>query len=101
MRVRENVTAPNRERVVLGSGKPCWRLHTVPPKTKNTCLAAQYYRLTACRGKQRALVAVAHTILVIACHLLRTRQTYRDLGPNYFDWRDREAVRKRLVNRLQ
>jgi transposase len=69
--------------------------------TKNTYLAAQYHRLSARRGKKRALVAVAHSILVIAYHLLRSKQTYKDLGSNYFDQRDKEAVGKRLVHRLK
>ena len=42
-------------------------------RTKGTYLAAQYRRLAARRGKSRAAVAVGHTILVIAFHLLRRR----------------------------
>ena len=57
--------------------------------------AAQYHRLAARRGKKKALVAVGHTILVIAYHLLRGTD-YRDLGPTYFDQRDRQAVERRL-----
>jgi transposase len=69
--------------------------------TKNTYLAAQYHRLSARRGKKRALVAVAHSILVTAYHILLTRQSYQDLGANYFDQRDKETVRTRLVHRLE
>ena len=46
-------------------------------------------------------VAVAHTILVIAYHLLRRGTTYDDLSNRYFDERDRRAVEHRLVHRLQ
>jgi len=70
--------------------------------TKETYLAAQYRRLAGRRGKKRALVAVAHTILIIAAQLLRSPDgAYRDLGHQYFDQRDREAVQRRLVRRLE
>ena len=69
--------------------------------TKNKYLSSQYHRLAAHRGKKKALVAVGHSILVIAYHLLTRKQTYSDLGANYFDERDRQAVTKRCVNRLQ
>lgn len=70
-------------------------------RTKGTYLAAQYRRLAARRGKSRAAVAVGHTILVIAFHLLRDGTTYRDLGPTYFDQLDRQQVERRLVRRLR
>src|SRR5205085_4352104 len=53
---------------------------------KDTYLAAQYRRLAGRRGKQRALVAVAHSLLVIIYHLLKKpAATYRELGPAYLD----------------
>ena len=61
-------------------------------RTRNTYLAAQYRRLAARRGGNRAAVALAHTILVIAYTLLRDDGTYQDLGPGYFDQLDRERV---------
>lgn len=64
-------------------------------------LPALFRRLAARRGKKRAIVATGHAILVIAYHLLRDRGTYTDLGATYFDQRDREAVRRRAVQRLE
>ena len=64
-------------------------------------LQAQYRRLAARRGTKRATIAVAHSILVIAYQLLTRQEDYRDLGANYFDERDRPAVERRLVKRLQ
>ena len=64
-------------------------------------LAAQYHRLATRRGKKRAVVAVGHTILEIVHHLLAGGTTYRDLGGHYFDERDRQAVERRLVGRLE
>jgi transposase len=69
--------------------------------TKNRYLSSQYHRLAARRGKKKALLAVGHSILVIAYHLLTRKQAYCDLGANYFDQRDRQAVTRRCVNRLQ
>jgi transposase len=70
-------------------------------RTKNTYLAAQYHRLAARRGAKRAAVAVAHSILVIAYHLLTRREPYHDMGGNYFDERKRDSVTHRLVRRLE
>jgi transposase len=70
-------------------------------RTRNTYLSAQYHRLAARRGKNRAAMAVAHTILVIAYHILSRGSRYADLGPNYFDERDRETAVRRTVHRLE
>jgi len=68
--------------------------------TKDTYLASQYHRLVGRRGKNRALVAVAHSILVIAYHIIQRRTGYQELGANYFDQRKPEATAKRLIGRL-
>ncbi len=66
-----------------------------------TYLGAMYHRLAARRGAKRAALAVAHTMVVIAYHLLTRRQPYQDFGANYFDERDRYAVQCRLIRRLE
>jgi hypothetical protein len=53
-------------------------------RTKNTYLAAQFWRLAGRRGKRRAAVPVGHSILVVAYHLLDTGKHYKDLGGDYF-----------------
>jgi transposase len=70
-------------------------------RTKNTYLSAQYRRLASRRGKKRAAVAVGHSILVIAYHLLQRSCGYEELGGDYFDKRDRQGVERRLVRRLE
>ena len=67
---------------------------------RGTYLAAQYHRIAARRGKKRATVAVAHSLLVIAYHVLSRREPYRELGGNYFDERKRQSVANRLIHRL-
>jgi transposase len=74
---------------------------TAAGRTKGTYLGAQYRRLVARRGKKRAAVAVGHTILVIAYHLLRDGTTYEELGANYFDERDHQGVKRRAIQRLE
>jgi transposase len=69
-------------------------------RTKNTYLNAQYHRLAARRGKKKAIVAVMHSILVIAYHLIQRQEPYCELGGNYFDQRRPEATADRLVKRL-
>jgi transposase len=68
---------------------------------RNTYLAAQYHRLAARRGKKRAIVAVAHSILVISYHIIQRKEPYIDLGSDYFDKQCPEATAKRLMKRLQ
>ena len=70
-------------------------------RTKDTSRRAQYRRLAARRGKKKAAVAVGHSILVIIHHLLTRQINYQELGPHVFDERDREAVKRRLVRRLE
>jgi transposase len=68
---------------------------------KDTYLRSQFFRLAARRGKKRALVAVAHTILVIAWHVLKSRSSYHELGGDFFEKRQTEALQRSLVRRLE
>jgi transposase len=70
-------------------------------RAKKTYLAAQYHRLVARRGRKKALVAVAHSMLVIVYHLLTRGESYNDLGHMYFDQREQHAVERRLTRRLE
>jgi transposase len=69
--------------------------------TKHTYLSAQYRRLAARRGKKKAIVALEHTLLVIAYHLIQRKEPYQELSADYFDKRRPEATAKRLVKRLE
>lgn len=53
-------------------------------RTKNTFLAARYQRIARRRGPNKAAVAIAHTILVTAYHMLTTGEVYRELGGDYY-----------------
>ena len=69
-------------------------------RTKNTYLSAQYRWIAARRGGNRAAVAVGHTLLVIAYHILKKREPYKELGADYFDQRKKDAVVTNAVKRL-
>jgi transposase len=68
---------------------------------RNTYLSSQYHHLAGRRGKKRAIVAVAHSILMIAYHLIHHKEPYRDLGSDFFDKRRPESTAKRLLKCLE
>jgi len=70
-------------------------------RTKDTYLSASYHRIAARRGANRAALAIGHAILVIAYHILKARQPYFELGPNYLDERKKHATVCRTVKKLQ
>lgn len=70
-------------------------------RTKHTYLAAQYRRLVKRKGKPRALVAVAHSILVMVYHILQRQENYHELGGDYFDRQEQHQQQERLVRQLQ
>jgi transposase len=70
-------------------------------RTRSTYLRAQYRRLAARRGNKRAMLAVAHAMLVMAYDMLQRREPYRDAGANFFDRLQPEDTARRLVKRLE
>jgi transposase len=69
-------------------------------RKRDSYLAAQYRRLVKRRGDKKALVAVAHSILVIAYHVLRDGQSYRELGSDYFERRNADRLTRYHTKRL-
>jgi transposase len=70
-------------------------------KTKDSYLQAQYHRLKPRCGSNRAIVAVAHSILESIYYVLVRREPYKELGGDYFDKRRPVNTTKRLVGRLE
>ncbi len=68
---------------------------------KGTYFRAQYYRLASRRGSKRAILAVAHSILVTIYYMLRDGTSYRELGGNYFDERRRQATIRHAAQRIE
>jgi transposase len=69
--------------------------------TRDTYLAAQFWRLARRIGKKKAAVAVGHSILVICWHLLTNDCDYADHGGDYFTRRNVDRQRDRLIAQLQ
>jgi transposase len=69
--------------------------------TRENYLVAQYRRLAKRRGTHKAVVAVAHTVLVVIYHMLRDHQPYTDLGADYFDRLDAARLERHHVRRLE
>jgi len=68
----------------------------------NSYLAAQHRRIARRRGYNKATVAVAHSMVVIAWHLLSTGADYEDLGADYYQRRrDPDAETRKLIRQLQ
>lgn len=70
-------------------------------RTKDTFLKARYHRLAARRGKKRAIVAVARSMLVSIWHMLTYRQPYHELGSDFFDQRRNVSRIAYLTRQLQ
>jgi transposase len=78
-------------------GEAAWSI----ARSRGTFLSAQYHRLARRRGKNKAAMAVAHSLFVIAYCVLRDQQPYNELGATYFEQRDAERTQRHHVQRLQ
>jgi transposase len=70
-------------------------------RKKDCYLAAFFYRHAAKQGVRKAIVSLAHRILVIAFCLLRAGAEYQELGGDFFDRLNPLRTRNRLIRRLQ
>jgi transposase len=82
-------------RAVLG--EVAWAI----ARTKDNYLCAFYHRIARRRGKQKAIMALAHKVLVILYHVLREKKPYTDLGADYFDKLDTSRIQRHHVRRLE
>jgi transposase len=69
-------------------------------KKNDSYLQAQYRKLRYRRGAKKAAIAVGHSILVIAYHMLTRKEPYHDLSPAYLDDRTRERTKRRALAQL-
>lgn len=67
---------------------------------KDSALRALYARVKSRRGHKKAVVATGHQILEIAYYVMRDGVTYRELGIDYFQRRDRERTMRRHIKQL-
>jgi len=64
-------------------------------------LATRYRRIMRHRGHKKAVIAVAHAILVVVYHLLTRQTTYHELGDDYYDRRHAERAKRRALDTLE
>lgn len=69
--------------------------------TKNSYFSAQYQRIAARRGKNRATLAVAHSILIAIYHILKNKAAFHDLGADYYDSFNRDRKINSYLKRLK
>lgn len=67
-------------------------------RTKKSYFHAQYARVCARRGPHRALMAIAHSMIVVGFYLVKYDLKFKDLGADFFDRRNREHATRRAVN---
>jgi transposase len=99
-------SAGKRKTVSVGKGNNWLRSTLVQAahaavRVKDSYLAAFYGRLVGRRGKKKAIVAVAHKILVLAYTLIRKRERYRDPGATYLDGHRKDKLLHRLRRRIE
>jgi transposase len=70
-------------------------------RSKDNYLSSQYARLSSRRGAGRAQVAIGHSILVSAYHMLQRDEPYHDLGADWLHKRNDQAHARRLVAQLE
>ncbi len=69
-------------------------------RDKDSYFAAQYRHIVVRRGDAKAIVAVAHSILITIYHMLKNGTCYEDLGADYFTKRNTEAAKRRAIREL-
>jgi transposase len=103
---RNEESAGKRRSKRLGQGAPWLKTALVQcawaaTRKKGSYLQAQFFRLRSRRGPQKAICAVAASILTAAYHMLRDGTLYQDLGADHFNRRSKTTHTQRLVRRLQ
>jgi transposase len=70
-------------------------------RTKGTYLASLYHRIARHRGRKRALVAVARTILEISYFILKEGRLYQELGADFYDRLHADRLKHNYIHRLE
>lgn len=101
----QNESAGKRKGARLRKGAPWLKTMLVQcawaaKRARNSYYKAQFFRLQARRGPQKAICAVAASILTAIYHMLKNGVFHQDLGVAYFDRRSPEAKVKRLARQI-
>jgi transposase len=101
----QNESAGKRKSSKLRKGAPWLKTMLVQcawaaKNQKNSYFKAQFHRLTSRRGPQKAICAVAASLLTAIYHMLKNGTSYQDLGADHFDRRPVEIKTRHLVTQL-
>jgi transposase len=99
-------SAGKRKSIGLRKGNPFLKsilvqAATSAVKTKGTFYQAKFIQLCKRRGYKRAIVAIAHAMLIALYHMIRDDQSYRELGTDRFKKRSDEQRTPSLVKQLE
>jgi transposase len=102
----QNESAGKRGKSNIRPGNPYLRSALVEAAIAATCakdsyFREKYYRLKARRGHKRAVVAVAHKILIAIYYVLSSETPYQELGADYLERLEPERLKRNLVRRLE
>jgi len=101
-----NESAGKRKSGKTGHGNPWLRSVLVEMawaaiRVKGGYYSSLYHRLAGRRGKKRAIVAVAHSILLTIYSMLKNNTVYQDLGERFHDLLNPEQVLRRAIKRIE
>jgi len=99
-------SAGKRKQVGVRKGNPFLKTTlvqaaTAAVKAKGTYYQAKFFRLSKRRGYKRAIIAIAHSMLIAIYHMIKADKPYRELGATNFDQRSAESKTKSLIRQLQ
>lgn len=103
---RSDESAGKRRSKRIRDGAPWLRVTLVQAawaavRKKHSYERALFMRLKSRRGPQKAIIAVARTLLQAAYFILKRGAQYQSLGPDHFASLDRERTKNRLVHHLK
>jgi transposase len=99
-------SAGKRKEISVRKGNPFLKsilvqAATSAVKTKDSYYQAKFNRLSKRRGYKRAIVAIAHSMIVAIYHIIRDNRKYKELGKEWFEERSAESQSKALVKKLE
>jgi transposase len=101
-----SISADKRRRIAMPKGnrylkRICVQIAWAASRKNDSFLRSRFNRLSFRIGRNKAIVATARQILIIVYHLLAGQEQYKDLGPHFYDKRNKDRSIKRHVKRLE
>jgi len=99
------ISSDKRRRISVRKGnhhlkRICVQIAWAASHKKDSFLRTRFLRLQSRIGRNKAIVALARQILVIVYHVLSSDRPYSDLGPNFYDTKNKERAVQRHLKKL-